>query len=225
MCTRRDTAPHFGHAASGACALAVTSSSPAGAVTASTITPARWGSRTPRSTEPGHDKNTSPCDNDTTDSWKNSRLRQPLDYQESTHFTRQLDTHRYGARRAGPTTSLNWGQIREIAPCGAMTRTGSGISTSPLDSDYLKSYSQIMRTLPLPSAWAGPLPEAAPPPDMAIYQLPTGTYETRAAFAVRGGSFRDKRHFAALFAVRGGSFRDKRHFAATAILVQHPKGD
>jgi glyoxylase-like metal-dependent hydrolase (beta-lactamase superfamily II) len=43
---------------------------------------------------------------------------------------------------------------------------------------------------------------------MVIYQLPTGTYETRAAFAVRGGSF-----------------RDKRHFAATAILVQHPKGD
>jgi N-acyl homoserine lactone hydrolase len=43
---------------------------------------------------------------------------------------------------------------------------------------------------------------------MAIYQLPTGTYETRAAFAVRGGSF-----------------RDKRHFASTAILVQHPKGD
>jgi N-acyl homoserine lactone hydrolase len=43
---------------------------------------------------------------------------------------------------------------------------------------------------------------------MAIYQLPTGTYETRAAFAVRGGSF-----------------RDKRHFAATAVLVQHPEGD
>jgi N-acyl homoserine lactone hydrolase len=65
-----------------------------------------------------------------------------------------------------------------------------------------------MTPLPAPPAWAGPLPEAAPPPDMAIYQLPTGTYDTRAAFAVRGGSF-----------------RDKRHFAATAILVQHPKGD
>ena len=65
-----------------------------------------------------------------------------------------------------------------------------------------------MRTLPLPPAWDGPLPEAAPPPDVAIYQLPTGTYETRAAFAVRGGSF-----------------RDKRQFAATAILVRHPKGD
>ena len=60
----------------------------------------------------------------------------------------------------------------------------------------------------MPSAWAEPLPEAAPPTDMAIYQLPTGTYETRAAFAVQGGSF-----------------RDKRQFAATAILVQHPKGD
>ncbi len=65
-----------------------------------------------------------------------------------------------------------------------------------------------MSPLPAPSAWAGPLPEAAPPPGMAVCQLPTGTYETRAAFAVRGGRF-----------------RDKRHFAATAILVQHPKGD
>jgi len=60
----------------------------------------------------------------------------------------------------------------------------------------------------MPAAWARPLPEAAPPPGMAIYQLPTGTYETRAAFAVRGGSF-----------------RDKRAFAATAVLVRHPKGD
>jgi N-acyl homoserine lactone hydrolase len=60
----------------------------------------------------------------------------------------------------------------------------------------------------MPAAWTRPLPEAAPPADMAIYQLPTGTYETRAAFAVRGGSF-----------------RDKRQFAATAILVRHPKGD
>ena len=65
-----------------------------------------------------------------------------------------------------------------------------------------------MTSLPMPPAWAGSLPEAAPPPGMAIYQLPTGTYETRAAFAVRGGSF-----------------RDKRQFAATAILLQHPKGD
>jgi len=43
---------------------------------------------------------------------------------------------------------------------------------------------------------------------MAVYQLPTGTYETRAAFAYAGGSF-----------------GDKRPFAATAILVTHPQGD
>lgn len=59
-----------------------------------------------------------------------------------------------------------------------------------------------------PSPRPRDLPVAAPPESMAIFQLPTGTYETRAAFAIRGGSF-----------------RDKRQFAATAILVQHPKGD
>jgi N-acyl homoserine lactone hydrolase len=65
-----------------------------------------------------------------------------------------------------------------------------------------------MPPLPTPAPWVGPLPPAAPPPGMAIYQLPTGTYQTRAVFAVKGGAF-----------------RDKRQFAATVILVQHPKGD
>ena len=65
-----------------------------------------------------------------------------------------------------------------------------------------------MSTLLAPPAWTGPLPAAAPPPGTAVYQLPTGTYETRAAFAVQGGAF-----------------RDKRHFAATAVLVRHPAGD
>lgn len=65
-----------------------------------------------------------------------------------------------------------------------------------------------MHSLPQPPAWTGPLPEADPPAGMTLHQLPTGTYETRAAFAVRGGSF-----------------RDRRHFAATAVLVRHPEGD
>ena len=65
-----------------------------------------------------------------------------------------------------------------------------------------------MNSLPMPSAWQGPLPAATPPKEMAVYQLPTGTYETRAAFAYSGGSF-----------------GDKRSFAATAILVTHPQGD
>jgi glyoxylase-like metal-dependent hydrolase (beta-lactamase superfamily II) len=65
-----------------------------------------------------------------------------------------------------------------------------------------------MSSLATPAAWAAPLPEATPPAGMAVFHLPTGTYETRAAFAVRGGSL-----------------RDKRPFAASAILVRHPKGD
>jgi len=65
-----------------------------------------------------------------------------------------------------------------------------------------------MPQLPIPPAWTGPLPTATPPAEMAIYLVPTGTYDTRAALAVRGGSF-----------------RDKRHFAANAVLVRHPKGD
>ncbi|HET7016168.1 MAG TPA: MBL fold metallo-hydrolase [Streptosporangiaceae bacterium] len=65
-----------------------------------------------------------------------------------------------------------------------------------------------MKPISMPSAWPGALPEAAPPPSMAIYQLPTGSYVTRASFAFTGGAF-----------------ADKRAFAATAILVTHPHGD
>ncbi|WP_045743875.1 MBL fold metallo-hydrolase [Actinoplanes rectilineatus] len=43
---------------------------------------------------------------------------------------------------------------------------------------------------------------------MTITQLPTGTYATPAALAVRGGSF-----------------RDRRDFTATAVLIEHPDGD
>lgn len=65
-----------------------------------------------------------------------------------------------------------------------------------------------MASLPTPPAWTVPLPVASPPSTMRLYQLPTGTYETRAAFAVTGGRF-----------------RDRRRFAATAVLVVHPAGD
>lgn len=56
--------------------------------------------------------------------------------------------------------------------------------------------------------WTDPLPAARPPAELEIYRLPTGTYRTRAAFAVSGGS---------MF--------DTRLFAATAVLVRHPGGD
>jgi len=47
-----------------------------------------------------------------------------------------------------------------------------------------------------------------PPPEMAIFHLPTGST-----------------HRSAAFGYRGGSFLDKRDFAMTAVLVKHPKGD
>ena len=82
------------------------------------------------------------------------------------------------------------------------------MNSNLLDSDVLASYDQGMTSLRAPRPWTDPLPEASPPPGTAVYQLPTGTYESRAALVVKGGSF-----------------RDKRELAATAILVQHPKGD
>jgi glyoxylase-like metal-dependent hydrolase (beta-lactamase superfamily II) len=69
-------------------------------------------------------------------------------------------------------------------------------------------WSFLPSPLPAPAPWTSPLPVASPPASMAIFQLPTGTYETPAGLAFRGGSF-----------------SDQREFAATAILVRHPKGD
>lgn len=57
-------------------------------------------------------------------------------------------------------------------------------------------------------AEVGALPDASPPASMSISALPTGTYETPA-----------------LFAFRGGALSDLRQFAATSVLVRHPKGD
>ncbi|WP_067498829.1 MBL fold metallo-hydrolase [Actinoplanes sp. TFC3] len=67
---------------------------------------------------------------------------------------------------------------------------------------------QPVAKIALSEPFTGPLPVADPPEDMAVLHLPTGTYDTRAAFAVRGGSF-----------------FDVRHFAASAVLIQHPRGD
>jgi N-acyl homoserine lactone hydrolase len=52
------------------------------------------------------------------------------------------------------------------------------------------------------------MPDRCPTADFGPIPDDTGTYETRAAFAVKGGKF-----------------SDKRPFAATPALVVHPKGD
>ncbi len=62
--------------------------------------------------------------------------------------------------------------------------------------------------LPSPLPFTAPLPPASPPPDMAMFQLPTGHTERNAAFGYRGGSF-----------------GERRDFAMTAVLVKHPRGD
>jgi len=66
----------------------------------------------------------------------------------------------------------------------------------------------IRNQLPEPAPLTDALPGATPPAEMQVFQLPTGSYLTRAAFAVVGGAF-----------------GDQRKFASTAILVRHPKGD
>jgi len=62
--------------------------------------------------------------------------------------------------------------------------------------------------LDVPKIDVGALPPATPPAAMSISALPTGTYQTPAALAFRGGSW-----------------REERAFAATGVLVRHPKGD
>ncbi|MEO6655300.1 MAG: MBL fold metallo-hydrolase [Pyrinomonadaceae bacterium] len=52
------------------------------------------------------------------------------------------------------------------------------------------------------------LPAASPPEGMTISALPTGSMQSKA-----------------IFAFRGGSFGEKREFPMTAFLVRHPKGD
>ena len=66
----------------------------------------------------------------------------------------------------------------------------------------------ITGQLPEPPVMAEGLPHAAPPEEMRIFQLPTGSYQTRGSLAVVGGSA-----------------REQRQFVSTAVLIQHPKGD
>ncbi|MGM1062193.1 MBL fold metallo-hydrolase [Saccharothrix sp. Mg75] len=89
-----------------------------------------------------------------------------------------------------------------------MTYALIGVALAVLAASFLAVRSFRPAPLPAPAPWTGPLPEASPPEGMALHQLPTGTYQNRAALAYRGGSF-----------------SDLREFAATAVLIQHPSGD
>lgn len=63
-------------------------------------------------------------------------------------------------------------------------------------------------TLPVATLADTALPAATPPADMTLSALPTGSMESSAGFAFRGGDF-----------------LEKREFSMTAVLVHHPRGD
>jgi glyoxylase-like metal-dependent hydrolase (beta-lactamase superfamily II) len=81
-----------------------------------------------------------------------------------------------------------------------------GLALLVLAAIFLASFRAA--PLPPPAPLTDPLPPASPPAEMAVFQLPTGVT-----------------HRSAAFAYRGGSFRDKRDFAMTSVLVKHPHGD
>ncbi len=97
---------------------------------------------------------------------------------------------------------LTRGEVAEIVPNLVMAVIAAFIAWGRW------SAAPITGALPVQPTWAGPLPAASSPAGMKLSQLPTGTYVTRGALAIRNGSF-----------------SDERHFASTALLVRHPKGD
>jgi N-acyl homoserine lactone hydrolase len=62
--------------------------------------------------------------------------------------------------------------------------------------------------LPMPKPYAGPLPSATPPKEIAVYSLVAGV-----------------NHRVAAFGYRGGSLFERREFSMAEALVKHPKGD
>src|SRR5262245_37256013 len=62
--------------------------------------------------------------------------------------------------------------------------------------------------LPSPEPIADALPPASPPAGMSISVIDTGSIQSRAVLAYRGGAF-----------------DEKRAFSMAAILVRHPRGD
>jgi glyoxylase-like metal-dependent hydrolase (beta-lactamase superfamily II) len=62
--------------------------------------------------------------------------------------------------------------------------------------------------LPKPEPYAGPLPSATPPKEVAVFALMTGV-----------------NHRVAAYGYRGGSLFERRDFSIAGALVKHPQGD
>ena len=62
--------------------------------------------------------------------------------------------------------------------------------------------------LPMPAPYAGPLPSATPPKELAVFAVVTGV-----------------NHRVTAFGYRGGSLFERRDFSMAGALVKHPQGD
>jgi len=94
-----------------------------------------------------------------------------------------------------------------------MSAKSKGIYIAVIAVVVLVPLAPLLRTfsaspLAMPKPYAGPLPSATPPKEMAIYSVVAGVNYRVAAFGYRGGS---------LF--------ERRDFSMAGALVKHPKGD
>lgn len=71
---------------------------------------------------------------------------------------------------------------------------------------FLRTFSPS--PLPMPKPYAGPIPSAKPPKEIAVFALVTGV-----------------NHRVAAYAYRGGSLFERREFSMAGTLVKHPQGD
>jgi hypothetical protein len=104
------------------------------------------------------DKNTPACDNDTTGSWKSSRLRQPLDYQEPLLLRIVMRQLRIQAARQGAHPArcqpLRLACRRRTSAATAATSTGMVVSTvisEPTPTG--RSYLSIVASVAVVSQW------------------------------------------------------------------------
>jgi N-acyl homoserine lactone hydrolase len=112
-------------------------------------------------------------------------------------------------------TGIGYELTKLIARSGAaaMQVTGRRVLRAAAAAMVLVPLALFLHTfspspLPKPEPYAGVVPSATPPKELAVFALVTGV-----------------NHRVAAYGYRGGSFFDRREFSMAGILVAHPRGD